>query len=108
MARSVKIVASSTTLCLNTAAVTTGTLEEMHWEVLPHPAYSLDLVCKWISPVESTQRGGPRRKDLELAMKLNFYAVAGQTATNFFERNIMKLLKWWQQHIEVQEEYVEK
>jgi len=23
--------------------VTTGTLEEMHWEVLPHPAYSPDL-----------------------------------------------------------------
>jgi hypothetical protein len=26
--------------------VTTGTLEEMHWEVLPHPAYSPDLASK--------------------------------------------------------------
>jgi hypothetical protein len=24
--------------------VTTGTLEEMHWKVLPHPAYISDLV----------------------------------------------------------------
>jgi hypothetical protein len=28
----------------HTATVTTGTLKEMHWEVLPHPAYSRDLV----------------------------------------------------------------
>jgi len=28
----------------HTAAVTTGTLEGMHWEVLPHPAYSPDMV----------------------------------------------------------------
>jgi hypothetical protein len=28
----------------HTAAVTTGTLGEMHWEVLPHPACSPDLV----------------------------------------------------------------
>jgi histone-lysine N-methyltransferase SETMAR len=27
----------------HTAAVTTGILEEMHWEVLPHPVYSPDL-----------------------------------------------------------------
>jgi hypothetical protein len=27
-----------------TAAVTTGTLEEIHWEVLPHPACSPELV----------------------------------------------------------------
>jgi hypothetical protein len=27
----------------HTAAVTTGTVEQMHWEVLPHPAYSSDL-----------------------------------------------------------------
>jgi hypothetical protein len=29
---------------MHTAAVTTGTLKEMQWEVLPHPAYSPDLV----------------------------------------------------------------
>jgi histone-lysine N-methyltransferase SETMAR len=27
----------------HTAAVTTGKLEEVHWEVLPHPAYNPDL-----------------------------------------------------------------
>jgi len=31
-------------MCLHTAAVTTGTSEEIHWEVLPHPAYGSDLV----------------------------------------------------------------
>jgi histone-lysine N-methyltransferase SETMAR len=29
--------------CPHTAAVTTGTLQEMQWEILPHPAYSPDL-----------------------------------------------------------------
>jgi hypothetical protein len=24
--------------------VTTGTLKELHWEVLPHPAYNSDMV----------------------------------------------------------------
>jgi hypothetical protein len=28
----------------HTAAVTTGTMEEMHWEVLPHLAYRCDLM----------------------------------------------------------------
>jgi histone-lysine N-methyltransferase SETMAR len=27
----------------HTATVTTGTLKEMHWEMLPHPAYRPDL-----------------------------------------------------------------
>jgi hypothetical protein len=27
----------------HTIAMTTGTSEEMHWEVLPHPVYSTDL-----------------------------------------------------------------
>jgi len=29
---------------MHTAVVTTGTLEEMHWQILPHPVYSPDLV----------------------------------------------------------------
>jgi hypothetical protein len=29
---------------LHTSAVTTEALEEIHWEVLPHSAYSPDLV----------------------------------------------------------------
>jgi len=29
--------------CPDTATVTKGTLEKIHWEVLPHPTYSSDL-----------------------------------------------------------------
>jgi len=47
----------------HTAAVTTGTMEEMHWEVLPHPAYSPDPGAKRFYPVWPTQRG-PRREKL--------------------------------------------
>jgi hypothetical protein len=34
---------SSTTTCICTLAATARTVEEMQWEVLPHPAYSTDL-----------------------------------------------------------------
>jgi hypothetical protein len=36
-------VSCHTTARPHTTTVTTRTLEEMHWEVLPHPAYSRDL-----------------------------------------------------------------
>jgi histone-lysine N-methyltransferase SETMAR len=54
----------------HTAAVTTGTLEEMHWEVLPHPAYSPDLApddFHLFGPL-----GGKEEKDLEPTVKLTF------------------------------------
>jgi len=54
-----------------TAAVTAGSLEEMQWEVLPHPAYSLDLTpsdCHLFGPLREALGG----KDTESTMRLNF------------------------------------
>jgi hypothetical protein len=45
MARSLRsIYLLHSNACQHTIAVTIGTLEEMHWEVLPHLAYCPDLV----------------------------------------------------------------
>jgi histone-lysine N-methyltransferase SETMAR len=49
--------------------VTTGTLEEMHWEVLPHPAYSPDLVPSdfhLFGPLKETVGGKGLRADDEV------------------------------------------
>jgi hypothetical protein len=54
----------------HTAAVTTGTLEETHEEVLPYPAYSPDLTLSdfhLFGPLRETLGG----KYLRLTMKLN-------------------------------------
>jgi hypothetical protein len=48
--------------------------------------------------------------DLEATMKLNFLCNNGWMSNHklFFENGIMKLPEPWQQHIEMQGEYVEK
>jgi histone-lysine N-methyltransferase SETMAR len=92
------------------AAVTTGTLQETHWEVLPHPASSSDLAPSdfhMFGPLKET-RGG---EYLEPAMKLTFCAMmAGRATTNvfFFERDVMKVPESWRRWTEVQGEYIEK
>jgi hypothetical protein len=56
--------------------VTTGTLEKMHWQVLPHPAYSSDL-----SPSDFHMFGLLKEvlgeKRLELMMNVNFLCNDG-------------------------------
>jgi hypothetical protein len=50
--------------------VTEGTLEEMHWDILPHPAYRPDLAPSdfhLFGPLKETPGG----KDLELTIKIN-------------------------------------
>jgi len=43
---------------LHTTAVTTGTLQEMHWEILPHPVCSTDLALSYMfGPLEENKRG---------------------------------------------------
>jgi len=55
----------------NTAALTTGTLEEMHWKVLPHLAYSPDLVPRDFQlfvPFKKALRGKRFRADDEVKL----------------------------------------
>jgi len=83
----------------HTAAVTTGTLEEIWWDILPQPAYGPDLTwphAKRFSTVRSTQRDLRRKK------------TADHQPQTLFERGIMKLPKRWRRCTEVQGECTEK
>jgi len=54
-----------------TTAVTTGTLEEMHWKVLPHPTYSPDLAPSnfhLFSPLKVALGGKKFRADNEVKL----------------------------------------
>jgi hypothetical protein len=59
--------------------VTTGTLEEVHWEVLPHPAYSPNPTSSdfhLFGPLKEALG----RKDLELMMKIKCLCNDGWTS----------------------------
>jgi hypothetical protein len=86
--------------------VTSGTLEEMHWEVLPHPACSSDLASSDFHLCLSLKEalGGKRfRANNEVKLLCN----DGWTSNNFL-RGIIKLPERWRRCIEVQDEYVQK
>jgi histone-lysine N-methyltransferase SETMAR len=79
--------------------MTTGTLEEMHWEVLPHPAYSPDLMVSnfhLFSPIRYALGGKRFRTSEKIFVQY------------FFERGVMKVLDQWQWYMEVQGEYIGK
>jgi hypothetical protein len=63
--------------------VTTGTLEEIHSEVLLHPAYSLDLVpsnFELFGPLKEALGGGKEfRADDDFCV-----TIAGRATTKFF------------------------
>jgi hypothetical protein len=56
--------------------VTIGTLKEMHWEVLPPPAYNPDLVPSDFHLFGQQKRPKDER-DLEPTMKINFLCIDG-------------------------------
>jgi hypothetical protein len=60
--------------CLHTAAVTTGTSDEMRWDVLPHPAYSpSDLAPRDVhlfGPLKEVQGGKRFRADKKVKLFL--------------------------------------
>jgi histone-lysine N-methyltransferase SETMAR len=93
----------------HTAAVTTRTVEEMHWEVLPHPAYSPDLAPSdfhLFGPLKEALGRKKFRADEEV--KLFVQQWLDEQPQAFFERGIMKLPLRWRRCIEAKGEYVEK
>jgi hypothetical protein len=54
---------------MTTRVVTIGTLEEMHWEILPHPSYNFDLTpsdSHLFYPLKETLTGKRFRADHEV------------------------------------------
>jgi len=47
-------------MCPHTTAVTTGTLEEVHFAVLPHPTYSPDLTPSDLHLFGPLREGGKK------------------------------------------------
>jgi hypothetical protein len=73
--------------CLHTVGVTSGTLEKMHWEVLPHPNLASSDFHLWVSSKETLARKRFRTGDeVKICAKM-----AGRATIKFFERGVMKL-----------------
>jgi histone-lysine N-methyltransferase SETMAR len=88
--------------------VTTGALEEMHWEVLPHPTYSPNLAPSdfhLFGPLKEALGGRLFRADDEAKRLCKDFCKNNH---KFFERDTMKVAKRWRRCIEVQVECVEK
>jgi len=93
----------------HTAAMTTGTLEEMHWDVLPQPAYNPDLAPSdfhLFSPLKEALGEKRFRSDNEAKLYVQWW-LDKQWQT-LFESSIMKVPEQWRWCTEVQGEYVQK
>jgi hypothetical protein len=69
---------------LHTAAVTKGTLKELHWEILPHPTYSPDLAPSDFHVFDPLKEALGGKK-----LMLTFCVM--MAGRSFFKRGIMKL-----------------
>jgi histone-lysine N-methyltransferase SETMAR len=88
--------------------VTTGTLEKMHREVLPHSAYSSDLAPSdfhLFDPLRGILGGKTFRADDEVKLAQRWLEEQPKT---LFERGIMKVPEEWQRCTEQQGDCVEK
>jgi hypothetical protein len=89
--------------------VTTETVEEMHWEVLPYPAYSPNLASSDLylfGPLKETL--GRKRIGADDEVKRFVQRWLDEPPQTVFERSIMKLSKRYRRCIEVQGENVAK
>jgi hypothetical protein len=93
--------------CPHTAAVTTGTCEEMHWEILQHPTCSPDLAPGEIHLSEPPKEV-LRRKRFRADDEVKILDWLDEQPQNLFGRDIMKLPERWRGCIGVQGEQVEK
>jgi hypothetical protein len=64
--------------------VTAGTLEEMHWEILPHPTYSSDLPPSYFHLFGPLKEEILEGKDLKQTMKLNLLLNYGWMSKDKF------------------------
>jgi len=93
----------------HTAAVTTGTLEEMHWEMLPYPVYSPDLVKSDFHLFGSLKESpGGKRIKADDEVKLSVKRWLNEQPQTFLERRVMKVPQEWRRFIKTRREYVGK
>jgi hypothetical protein len=85
----------------HTAAVTTGTVEEVRWEVLPHPAFSRDLAPRDFHLFDSIREAlGGKRYRADDEVKLFVQQWVDEQSQTFFERDLTKLSERWRRCIE--------
>jgi ribosomal protein L31E len=93
----------------HTAVVTTGTLEQMHWEVLPHPVYSPDPAPRDFKLFGSLKEAqGEKRFRADSEVKLSVQWWLDEQPQTLFERGIMKAPEQWRICIGVYKECAEK
>jgi histone-lysine N-methyltransferase SETMAR len=94
----------------HSAAVTAGTLEEIYWHVLPHPACSSELASSdfhLFGPlIIEALRGKILRADDVVKLLVQWWV--DELQQTLFERAIMKVPEQWRRCIALQGEYVEK
>jgi [histone H3]-lysine36 N-dimethyltransferase SETMAR len=93
----------------HTAKLTVQTLQELHWEVLPHPPYSPDLApCDYylFGPLKDFLGGRKFKNDEEVMTAAQEWLQ--RQPKSFYETGIKKLPGRWEKCITTQGDYVEK
>lgn len=93
----------------HTAALTCGTLENLKWNVLPHPAYSPDLAPSdfhLFGPLKEFLGG--KKFQTNDAVEDAVRSWMDDQPKHFFESGIKSLPKRWRKCVELRGEYVEK
>src|SRR5262245_45481822 len=91
---------------LHVAKLTRNTLEELRWEVLPHPAYSPDLAPSDYHLFRSLQTG-LEEKEFENSEEVKKYLQSffDQKSSAFYERGIRALPERWTHVIDCSGDY---
>ena len=93
-----------------TACATAATIEDMHFECLPHPSYSPDLTPSdyhILGPLKETLGGTTFRSDEEVQEAVH-ECLHKQPKEFFFPRGIQASVNCWKKCIERNGDYVEK
>ena len=95
--------------CVHTTKVSMVELHELKWQLLLHPAYSLDLAPSdfhLFGPLKDPFRG--RRFGCESKLKSAINEVVKTMSKEWFEQKIKKTAEHWRKCIGLQGDYVEK